>query len=206
MARFSLIPKDHRFFLDFVDVTKEIKGGAHMLHEMLATDPPKWGLADEIKEVEHRCDTLTHQTLHLLNKTFVTPLDREDIYAIARSLDDVMDAIDAAAGYVRLYRIENVRDGARELSTIIVQSCEELHRAMERLEHRTGVMESVVEINRLENEGDRAHSHAVAALFAEESDPIAIIKWKEILSFLEETTDRCEDVANLLESVVVKYA
>jgi predicted phosphate transport protein (TIGR00153 family) len=206
MARFSLIPKDHRFFLDFVEVTKEIKAGGHLLQEMLSTDPPRWATADEIKEIEHRCDTLTHQTLHLLNKTFVTPLDREDIYAIARSLDDVMDAIDAAAGYVRLYRIEQVRTGARELARIIVQSCEELHRAMERLEHRTGVMESVVEINRLENEGDQAHSHAIAELFAQETDPIEIIKWKEILSFLEEATDRCEDVANLLESVVVKYA
>lgn len=206
MARFSLIPKDHRFFLDFVEVTKEIKSGGQMLHEMLATDPPKWGMADQIKEVEHRCDTLTHQTLHLLNKTFVTPLDREDIYAISRSLDDVMDAIDAAAGYVRLYRIETVREGARDLTRIIVQSCEELHRAMERLEHRTGVMESVVEINRLENEGDSIHGHAIGELFADESDPIQIIKWKEILNFLEEATDRCEDVANLLESVVVKYA
>jgi uncharacterized protein Yka (UPF0111/DUF47 family) len=125
---------------------------------------------------------------------------------LARTLDDVMDSIDAAGGFVRLYKVEKVRPGARELAAIIVQSTAEIHRGLSRLEARTGVMESVVEINRLENEADQVHSDAIGRLFEQSNDPIDIIKWKEILNFLEEATDRCEDVANVLESVVVKYA
>jgi uncharacterized protein Yka (UPF0111/DUF47 family) len=136
----------------------------------------------------------------------VTPLDREDIHSLARSLDDVMDAIDACAAVVRLYHITVVRADARELTRIIVASSEQVVKAMKALERRKGVADPAVEINRLENEADRAHQLAVRRLFEEERDPIQIIKWKEILDFLEDATDRCEDVANVLEGVVVKHA
>ena len=206
MVRFRLIPREEKFFEDFVCHGDMLRGGAKLLEEMLAPDPPVWSKADLVKEVEHRCDQLTHDILRRLNRTFVTPLDREDIFAMARGLDDVMDAIDAAAGFVRIYHIERVRHGARELARIITQSTEQLHRGLQVLDSRHGLMDFVVEINRLENEADTVHSQAVERLFEEERDPIAVIKWKEIFSYLEEATDRCEDVANLLEGIVVKYA
>ena len=206
MARFRLIPREVRFYDDFEALADEIRRGARLLEEMLAPEHPVWDKADEIKEVEHKCDFLTHETIQRLHRTFVTPLDREDIHALARSLDDVMDAIDASAALVRLYRIDKVRPGARELARIISASADQVHKAMGALERRTGVAQCAIEINRLENEADRLHQSAVQQLFADERDPIVIMKWKEILDFLEDATDRCEDVANVLEGVVVKHA
>jgi predicted phosphate transport protein (TIGR00153 family) len=173
---------------------------------MLAPDRPVWDKADEIKEVEHKCDFLTHEIIQRLHRTFVTPLDREDIHALARSLDDVMDAIDASAAIVRLYQIEHVRADARELAKLVRMSADQVVIALQALERKRGVAEPAVEINRLENEADRAHQASLRRLFEEERDPITIIKWKEILDFLEDATDRCEDVANVLEGVVVKHA
>jgi hypothetical protein len=203
---FRLIPKEEKFYDDFSALAEQIRVGAKLLETMLAPEKPIWDKADEIKEVEHTCDHLTHEVIQRLNRTFVTPLDREDIYTLARTLDDVMDAIDASASIVRLYHIDSVRPGARELAHIIMDSVEQVLRAMKALEGRRGVAECAVEINRLENEADRAHQAAVQALFEEERDAIVIIKWKEILDFLEQATDRCEDVANVLEGVVVKHA
>jgi hypothetical protein len=203
---FRLIPKEEKFYDDFAALADQIRFGAGLLRAMLAPDKPIWDKADEIKEVEHKCDFLTHEIIQRLNRTFVTPLDREDIHTLARSLDDVMDAIDASATILRLYHIETVRPGARELSHIIFDSAEELVHAVKALEGRKGVAERAVEINRLENEADRAHQAAVQALFQEERDAIVIIQWKEIFDFLEQATDRCEDVANVLEGVVVKHA
>jgi predicted phosphate transport protein (TIGR00153 family) len=172
---------------------------------MLAPDRPVWDKADEIKEVEHKCDFITHEIIQRLNRTFVTPLDREDIHALARSLDDVMDAIDASAAVIRLYRLETVRFGARELAQIITASAQQLRPALIALEQHKGLLTHAVEINRLENEADRTHQQAVGRLFDEERDPLLVIKWKETLDFLEEATDRCEDAANVLEGVMVKH-
>jgi uncharacterized protein Yka (UPF0111/DUF47 family) len=204
VARFSLIPREERFFDDFESMAREIVRGAAMLEEMVAPEHPIWDKADEIKEVEHKCDFLTHEVIQRLNRTFVTPLDREDIHALARSLDDVMDAIDASAGVIRLYQITRTRFGARELARIIAQSADQIVLAMPALDRRRGIHDHAVEINRLENEADRVHQAALQRLFADERDAITIIKWKETLDFLEAATDRCEDVANVLESVVVK--
>jgi predicted phosphate transport protein (TIGR00153 family) len=201
-----LIPRETRFFDDFVAMAEQIRVGAAMLEEMLAPDKPIWDKADQIKEVEHKCDFLTHEIIQRLHRTFVTPLDREDIHDLARSLDDVMDAIDDSAAVVRLYSIERVRPDARELVRIIKASTDEMVKALKALERRDGVAEPAVEINRLENEADRVHYAAVRRLFEEERDPIVIMKWKEILDFLEEATDRCEDVANAVEGIVVKHA
>jgi predicted phosphate transport protein (TIGR00153 family) len=203
---FRLIPKEERFYDDFVALAEEIRHGAANLEEMLAPNQPLWDKADEIKEIEHKCDFLTHEIIQRLHRTFVTPLDREDIFALARSLDDVMDAIDATAAIVRLYQISVVRQDARDLARIIMASAEQVVKAMKALERKKGVAEPAVEINRLENEADRAHQNAVRKLFEEEKDPVQIMKWKEILDFLEDATDRCEDVANVLEGVVVKHA
>ena len=203
---FRLLPKEERFYDDFVALAEEIRRGALLLEEMLAPEQPLWDKADEIKEVEHKCDFLTHEIIQRLHRTFVTPLDREDIHELARSLDDVMDAIDATAALVRLYQISLVRTEARELTRIIIASADQIVKALKALERRRGVAEPAVEINRLENEADRVHQVAVRRLFEEERDPIQIMKWKEILDFLEDATDRCEDVANVLEGVVVKHA
>ena len=202
---FRLIPREEKFYTDFQALATELKHGARLLEEMLLPDRPIWDKADEIKEVEHKCDFLTHDIIQRLNRTFVTPLDREDIHALARSLDDVMDAIDASATLVRLYRLESVRFGARELARIISACTEQVHLGLVALEQSKGLAAPAIEINRLENEADRVHQAAVRSLFEEERDPVTIIKWKEILDFLEDATDRCEDVANVLEGVMVKH-
>ena len=204
--RFRLIPKEERFFDDFVGMAEQIRVGAGLLQEMVAPDQPIWDKADEIKEVEHKCDFLTHSVIQRLHKTFVTPLDREDIHALARSLDDVIDAIDDSAAVLRLYKIDHVRQEARDQVRIIVACTDQLVSAMKALGKKMEISGCAVEINRLENEADRIHQAALRRLFEEERDPIAIIKWKEILDFLELATDRCEDIANVLEGVVIKHA
>jgi predicted phosphate transport protein (TIGR00153 family) len=206
VARFSLIPKDGRFFDDFVQLAQEIQKGAVVLVDMLAGDAPRWDAADQLKALEHECDQIAHDALHRLNKTFVTPLDREDIHTLILYLDNVMDMIDAAGGCLRLYRVQNVRYGARELAAVILRSTEQILLATQKLEQRRGVEDHVIEINRLENEADRIHGEALGRLFAEEQNAIEVIKWKEILDLLELATDECEDVANEIEGVIVKYA
>ncbi|PYR38686.1 MAG: DUF47 domain-containing protein [Acidobacteria bacterium] len=202
---FRLIPREERFYQDFQALADELKRGAALLEEMLAPDRPSWDKAEEIKEVEHKCDVLTHEIIQRLNRTFVTPLDREDIHELARSLDDVMDAIDASATLIRLYRLETVRYGARELARIITACTDQVRLGLDALEHHKAVITHAVEINRLENEADRTHQEAVVRLFDGEHDPLVVIKWKETFDFLEAATDRCEDVANVLEGVVVKH-
>ena len=205
MARFSLIPREEKFFTDFIGLAEELRKGARLLKQMLASSPPDIAKVEEIKGIEHACDKITRGIIDRLNRTFVTPLDREDIHALAGSLDDVMDAIDAAAAVVRLYKIQNVRAGARRLADIIVEAADLICDGMTALEQSKGLAGPAIEINRLENEADRVHQQAVTKLFDDERDPIVIMKWKEALDFLEDATDRCEDVANVLEGVMVKH-
>jgi uncharacterized protein len=199
-----LIPREEKFYHDFQALADELHRGAELLEEMLAPERPAWDKAEEIKEVEHKCDFITHEIIQRLNRTFVTPLDREDIHELARSLDDVMDAIDASATLIRLYRLDKVRFGARELARIITASTRQVRLALDAMEKQKGVITHAVEINRLENEADRTHQEAVSRLFDDEQDPLTVMKWKETLDFLEEATDRCEDVANVIEGVAVK--
>jgi uncharacterized protein Yka (UPF0111/DUF47 family) len=203
--RLNFIPREEKFFSDFQALADELQRGARLLEEMLVPQKPLWDKADEIKEVEHKCDFLTHGIIQRLNRTFVTPLDREDIHELARSLDDVMDAIDAAATLVRLYCLESVRFGARELAENITSCTKEVRLALDALAVHKSVTTHAVEINRLENEADRTHQEAVRRLFHDERDPLIVMKWKETLDLLEAATDRCEDVANVLEGVVVKH-
>jgi uncharacterized protein len=206
MARFSLIPREEHFFHDFVGLSEEIRVGARTLKQMVASNPPDVTKADAIKDIEHACDGRTRSIIDRLNRTFVTPLDREDIHALAISLDDVMDAIDAAAAVIRLYKITSIRPHARTLADIICDSSDRITEALGLLEKQSqGVLELAARVNQLEREADRVHQDAIVALFDEERDPIAVIKWKEIFDFLEAATDRCEDVGNLLEGVVVKH-
>ena len=203
--RFRLIPREEKFFADFIQLADRIVSGATLLERMLASDPPAWDTALQIKQVESECDALTHNIIKRLNSTFVTPIDREDIHALAKSLDDVMDSIDAAATVTRRYRMAQLRYGARELASLTWQSAMQVKVAVEALENKKGVHDLAVEVNRLENAADDVHDEALQRLFDEEKDAITVIKWKEVLDLLEEATDRCEDCANVLESVVVKH-
>ena len=202
---FSLVPRNEQFFKDFVQLSEEIRKGARSLKQMLASDPPDMPTADVIKETEHTCDGLTRSIIDRLNRSFITPLDREDIHTLAISLDDIMDAIDAAAAVMRLYKIPHVRPGARRLADLVCESMDRITEALGALEKRQGVLELAARVNQLEREADRVHQDAIVALFEQETDPISVIKWKEIFDFLEAATDRCEDVGNLLEGVVVKH-
>ncbi|HEX7280862.1 MAG TPA: DUF47 family protein [Vicinamibacterales bacterium] len=203
--RFRLIPREEKFFADFITLADRIVSGATLLERMLASDPPAWDTALQIKQVESECDALTHNIIQRLNSTFVTPIDREDIHGLAKSLDDVMDAIDAAAAVTRRYRMAQLRYGARELASLTWQSTMQVKVAVEALERKKEVHAVAVEVNRLENAADDIHDEALRRLFEEEKDAITVIKWKEVLDLLEEATDRCEDCANVLESVVVKH-
>jgi predicted phosphate transport protein (TIGR00153 family) len=205
MARFSLIPRDEKFFDEFNGLAEEIQKGSQMLCRMLMGSTADLSQVSAIKDIEHTCDRVTHQIIGHLNSTFVTPLDREDIHALASRLDDVMDAVDAAASVMKLYKVDAVRPGARRLAEIIADSTDHITRAFAALEKRTGVLELAARVKQLEHEADRVHQDAIVDLFDQEKDPIKVIKWKEILDFLEAATDRCEDVSNLLEGIVVKH-
>ncbi len=146
MARFSLIPREEKFYADFLAMADHLRNGSRLLEEMFAGDPPIADKAHEIREVEHKCDFLTHEIIQRLNKTFVTPIDREDIHSLARTLDDVMDAIDAAASLIPLYHIKKVIPGVRELTRIISSSTDQIVLAVQALERRQGVLERAVEI------------------------------------------------------------
>lgn len=202
---FRLIPREEKFYADFQALADELQRGAGLLEKMLAPDHATWDTAEEIKAVEEKCDSVTHEIIQRLNRTFVTPIDREDIHELARSLDDVMDAIDAAATLFKIYKLKTMRFGARELASTITACTKQVRLALEALEKNRSLITHAVEINRLENEADRIHQEAVERLFEDERDPIAVIKWKETLDLLEHATDRCEDVANVLEGVVLKH-
>jgi predicted phosphate transport protein (TIGR00153 family) len=203
---FSFVPREERFFSEFVTLTEQIRSGSRLLKQMFAGATADVAQVAAIKEVEHDCDASVRGIIDRLNRTFVTPLDREDIHALASRLDDVMDAIDAAASVTKLYKISEVRSGARRLTDIICDSMDRLLEAAKALDKRNGVLELAARVRQLENEADRVHQDAIVELFDQEHDPIAVIKWKEIFDFLEAATDRCEDVANLLEGVIVKHA
>ena len=205
MARFRLVPREEQFFTDFIALTEQIRSGAHTLTQMLSATPLATDRAQAIKDIEHQCDKMTHGIIDRLHRTFVTPLDREDIHALAVNLDDVMDAIDAAATVIRLYKVSEGRAGLVRLAEIIADSMDLLAEAMAGLDRGKGIIELVARVNQLEKEADRVHQDAIVSLFDNEKDPIAVIKWKEIFDFLEAATDRCDDVANLLQGVVVKH-
>ncbi|MBT1070659.1 DUF47 domain-containing protein [Pelotalea chapellei] len=205
---FGLIPKEEKFFLLFKQMTGNIIEGAKLLKEMLDNFDNPSESQRKIKDVEHKGDSITHEIIQKLNKTFVTPLDREDIYALASKLDDIIDLIDASAARVIMYNVESIPPEAKSLGFIILQSCYAVDKAVAMLGQKSNeqIFAACVEINALENEADRVSREAISRLFDEEKDPIQLIKWKEIYETLERATDKCEDAANILESVVVKNA
>ena len=204
---FGLIPKDEKFFEMFREMGTIITEGAEALCEMMHDFSDPLASQRKIKDIEHKGDHQTHAIINKLNKTFVTPFDREDIYALASGLDDILDLIDASAQRFVMYRVDAPTAAAKELADIILRSCQAVECS---LKHLGGKNEDIcsccVDINALENEADRACREAISKLFDEEQDPIQLIKWKEIYETLEKATDKCEDAANVLESVVMKNA
>lgn len=201
---FRLIPREEKFYADFQALAAELQRGAGLLQDMLLPEHPVWAIADEIKAVEETCDSITHEIIQRLNRTFVTPIDREDIHSLAVALDDVMDAIDAAATLVRLYKLDPIRPGARELASTVVSCTKQISPALGALEKNRGLVSHAVEINRLENEADIISRNAVADLFSGRHDMLDVLRWKEIYGRLESAADQCEDVANTIEAIVLK--
>jgi uncharacterized protein len=204
--RFNLIPRDEQFFDLFSQMADEIRRAAADLETMLAANPPDVAMSDRIRDAEHRCDTLTHDAIQRLHRTFITPFDREDLYALSSALDNVMDAIDHAASLVRLYRIRELPDGARALAHIVSAASASLQAALEAMATQRPFQPHAVEVNRLENDADRVYQTAVQALFDNGTDPVQIMKSKDLLDVLEEIPDAAEDVANVIESIVVKHS
>ncbi|MBI1920573.1 MAG: DUF47 domain-containing protein [Geobacter sp.] len=204
---FGLIPKEEKFFAMFKEMSGNIIEGGRLLKEMLDNYDDPAGSQKRIKDVEHKGDNITHDIIKKLNKSFVTPLDREDIYALASALDDILDLIDASATRFVMYNVDKPTQEAKELAFLILKGCQSVEKAVSHLggkfEH---IYEHCVEVNAIENEADRVCREAISRLFDEEKDPIRLIKWKEIYETLERATDKCEDAANILESVVVKNA
>lgn len=204
---FGLIPKEEKFFPMFHEMTKNIVAGSVELKGMLDNFSQPLVSQQSIKEIEHKGDLQTHEIIRTLNKSFITPFDREDIYSLASALDDIVDAIDALAQRLIIYHIDKITPEAKELGFIILKACQTVEKAIAVLETKPQhILEYCVEINSLEGEADRVRADAISRLFDEEQDPIFLIKWKEIYENLERVADRCEDVANVLESVVVKNA
>ncbi len=203
----GLLPREVRFFELFAQQAGAIQEAADLLLELMEKGDNVTERADRIKGLEHRGDTITHDIITKLNQTFITPFDREDIHALSTCLDDVLDLIDNAASRVSLFKLNpSSWEPARELSRIIVRCADQIQTAVTSLAKKDRILDHCIEINRLENEADRIGQAAIARLFEEERDPILIIKWKEIYEDLEGAIDKCEDVANVLESVVLKSA
>jgi predicted phosphate transport protein (TIGR00153 family) len=203
---FSLLPREDVYFDLFTQMAAKIEEAAAILVEML--DEPDADLdafRKRIKDVEHDCDELTHLITHKLNKSFITPFDREDIYTLAVALDDICDYIDAGVRAVVMYGILEQNDHSRQLARIIRDLGAQIKAAVSVLNRPNGIAERFKEIHRLENEADEVYFRAIGELFAEETDPIAVIKWKEFYEILENATDRCESVANIIESIVLKH-
>jgi len=208
-VRFPFIPREERFFDLFEASARNVVEAAHRLQEMVDSWKNVEGSVAEITELEHQGDTITHNIMARVHRTFVTPFDREDIVQLAHSLDDIIDFIHAAADSMLLYRVGRPGPRAKELAEIIVQAAEEVERVMPQLRKRivlSQVLKRCVEINRLENVADRVYRSAMAELFSDSSDMAKIIKWREIYAHMESATDRCEDVANVLEGVALKHA
>jgi uncharacterized protein len=203
---FRFIPQQVKFFELFKEAAQNALAAARVLREMLDDFRHPQDSWKQIVDFEHEGDRITHRIMRMLNQSFITPIDREDIYALTTALDDVVDAIEAAASRMVLYKIEKVVPEARKLCAVIVTSTEQIVKAVSRMPKLEDVEEHCIELNRLENAADEIYREAVAALFDGDRPPMDVIKWKEIFEILETTTDRCEDVANIVEGIALKNA
>jgi predicted phosphate transport protein (TIGR00153 family) len=204
----KLFPKEINFFDIFEKSSQNLIDASTQLVELFERFDDLDARIKRIHDIEHDNDELTHEIMSRLSQTFLTPIDREDIHALATSLDDVLDFLWAAGDRVQLFGVASTRPGAIKLARSLEASCEVVRHAFQELKRKkySAVLQDCIEINRLENDADLIFREAIGELFEHERDPILIIKWKEILEHIELATDRCEDVANTLESVVLKHA
>lgn len=201
-----ILPHEDGFLTLFVRQAENVAAGATALVEMLSKYEQPSEQAHRIKDIEHAGDTITHDLITRLNQTFITPFDREDVHELSSKVDDVLDLTDAAAGRMVLFGVKSVRLGVVELAQILEKATQEILSAVRVLDKQDHILSHCIEINRLENEGDRVSRALIATLFEEEKDPVEIIKWKEIIETIETAIDKCEDVANVIETVILKQA
>jgi len=202
----SLVPRDRVFFDLFNKAGQNIVRAARLLREMIEKWPDDRGLAREILLAEQEGDKITHEIVHRVQTTFVTPLDGGDIYALATQLDDIVDYIDETADFLGLYKIEAPMEQSLAMADVLVKSCEQLAAALEHLRGFKDLETYWIEIHRLENDGDRLYRDAVASLFANGIDPMVVIRWKDIFAVLERAVDACETAAHIIEGIVIKNA
>jgi predicted phosphate transport protein (TIGR00153 family) len=203
---FSLLPREEAFFELFKQAAHNMIEGSRLLKEMMEDFRDPAQKAKRIKDVEHVGDGLTHDIVRKLNQTFITPIDREDIHDLASALDDILDVVEDIADRFVLYKVPYPTEQAVALADILYQSAVEVGATVELLgKPHSDVTECSVRVNSLENEADRVSRDAISYLFEKETDPIAVIKWKEIYENFEAGTDRCEDVANILERIALKH-
>jgi predicted phosphate transport protein (TIGR00153 family) len=203
---FSLVPRDRTFFDLFVEAGENTLRAARLLKEMLKNWPDEGGLSRDILKAEQEGDRITHDILRRLNTSFVTPIDREDIYGLATQMDDIVDYTEEAADFLGLYQIEAPMEQAQHMAEVLVLSCEQLSGALGELRWFKGLERYWIEIHRLENEGDRISRDAVASLFANGVDPMVVIRWKDIFDVLEQAIDATETAAHILEGIAIKNA
>ena len=209
MPKFSLFPREEKFADLFQDCARILVQEAKVLNELMNNWSSVEAKVREIEELEHEADTIVHRAMSQLHSTFVTPFDREDIAALAHTMDDVVDFIQAAADSMLLYRVDHPTPRAKELAAIILEAAVVVQKAMPYLHHKAHLKEVLgccVELNRLENAADTVYRAALGELFGNTTNVVDVIKWREIYEHLESATDRCEDVANVLEGIVVKNA
>ena len=204
--RLPFIPREEKFFELFLDDANNVLAGARLLEEFFRSYDQREELASQLRDLERKGDGLSHDIGQRLATTFVTPFDRDDIHQLISRLDDILDFIEEVADTCVLYQIERPTAAAADQAAIIVLQCEELVRAFEKLHSFRDVQAHWIEIHRLENEGDRIARKAVAELFTDGTDPVDIIKWKDVYRLLEEAIDASEDVANVIERIVVTNA
>ena len=201
---FSLFPREEDFFTLFRKQGELVHQSCDQLHEMMEHFDRLEERAKEMKEVEHQGDLVTHEIFERLNRTFITPLEREDIHDLASGLDDVVDAAEAIGSRLLLFGVTESRPEAVRMTEILVASARQIEQAVENLRNLQNLMSFTIEIHRLENEGDRLYRDAVAALFANGIDPMVVIRWKDIFESLEASVDACETVAHVLEGITLK--
>jgi len=202
-----LLPRDEEFFDLFVAVATRNKEAAQHLRDLFDAPPERrTPHVEAIKRLEHEADQVTHEVVNRLDRTFITPLDREDIHQLASDLDDVMDAIDGTARRAQIFRLGLARPGVKQLAEVIQRMVAVLAEGVSRLKKGDDVMRFCVEAKQLEEEGDAIYHDALGQLFDKERDALEVIKWKEIYDNLEQTLDQGEDVANVLESITLKHA
>jgi uncharacterized protein len=203
-VRLSLLPQDRTFFDLFIEAGRNSVTAARLLDEMMGTWPDDTGLSAKIVEAEQEGDRITHAIVKRLNTTFVTPIDREDIYGLATQMDDIVDYTEEAADFLGLYKIEAPMEQAQALTKVLVQACEQLAAGLEHLPDFKDLDGYWIEIHRLENEGDRISRDAVASLFSNGIDPMVVIRWKDMFAVLENAIDATETAAQILEGIVIK--